>query len=149
MKAAKTTLNLNQLTRMAAAFSFPIRVYIEDTDAGGIVYHANHVRYFERARTEWMRAQHIDHYWNQHDYSFVVHHIAVDYIKPILMDDLIEVTVEITSCKLVSFQIKQQIWRKDGLLATASVTMACLDAQLKPRRIPTFIHDLLVQSVQA
>lgn len=132
---------------MVEPFKFPIRVYIEDTDAGGIVYHANHIRYFERARTEWLRAQGVQHYWDQHDYSFVVHEINVQYHKPIFMDNLLSVTVDVSSCKSVSFTLQQNIYRDEILLASASVTLACLDAQLKPRRIPEFIHDLIVRSV--
>ena len=64
---------------MANHFQFNIRVYIEDTDAGGIVYHANHIRFMERARTEWLRSTGIAHYWHQKDYSFVVHQIQVKY----------------------------------------------------------------------
>ena len=125
-------------------FSFAIRVYIEDTDAGGIVYHANHIRYFERARSEWLRAQNVKHYWDQHDYSFVVHQICVQYHKPIFMDSLLDVTVSVDSCKAASFIVQQNIYCKEVLLASASVTLACLDKYLKPRRIPEFIHDLIV-----
>ena len=80
---------------MANHFQFNIRVYIEDTDAGGIVYHANHIRFMERARTEWLRSTGIAHYWHQKDYSFVVHQIQVKYVRPILMDDLITVTARV------------------------------------------------------
>ena len=74
---------------MANKFEFNIRVYIEDTDAGGIVYHANHIRFMERTRTEWLRASGVDHYWHQKDYNFVVHKIGLKYSRPILMDDLL------------------------------------------------------------
>lgn len=132
---------------MADHFKFPIRVYIEDTDAGGIVYHANHIRYFERARSEWLRAQNVKHYWDQQDYSFVVHQINVHYHKPIFMDDLLHVTVAVSSCKSVSFTLRQNIYRDEILLASATVTLACLDRHLKPRRIPESIHHLIVDSI--
>lgn len=132
---------------MNHSFHFPIRVYIEDTDAGGIVYHANHIRYFERARTEWLRAQGVEHYWNQHDYSFVVHQISVQYHKPIFMDNLLHVTVDVRSCKSVSFTLQQNIYHDEILLASATVTLACLDQYLKPRRIPESIHHLIVSSI--
>jgi len=80
---------------MANHFEFNIRVYIEDTDAGGIVYHANHIRFMERTRTEWLRASGISHYWHQKDYNFVVHKINVKYSRPIMMDDLITVTASV------------------------------------------------------
>jgi acyl-CoA thioester hydrolase len=134
---------------MLATFKFPIRVYIEDTDAGGIVYHANHIRYMERARTEWLRAQGVTHYWDQNDYSFVVHHLDINYHKPIFMDDLLHVSVHVLSCKSVSFTLQQNIYRDEMLLASASVTLACLDQQLKPRRIPDTIHRLINDAVQS
>lgn len=134
---------------MPTPFSFPIRVYIEDTDAGGIVYHANHIRYFERARTEWLRAKGVAHYWNQSDYGFVVHAMNVQYHKPIFMDNLLAVTVEVESCKSVSFTLQQNIYRDQIRLASATVTLACLDQNLKPRRIPQSIHDLIVDSIPA
>jgi len=68
---------------MANHFEFNIRVYIEDTDAGGIVYHANHIRFMERTRTEWLRAAGVDHYWHQQDYNFVVH--VLFRVKPHLL----------------------------------------------------------------
>jgi acyl-CoA thioester hydrolase len=83
---------------MANKFEFKIRIYMEDTDAGGIVYHANHIRFMERTRTEWLRASGVDHYWHQQDYNFVVHKINVKYSRPILMDDLITVTASVVSC---------------------------------------------------
>ena len=80
---------------MANHFEFNIRVYIEDTDLGGIVYHANHIRYMERTRTEWLRAAGVSQYWQQAEYNFVVHKNNVKYMRPILMDDLITVTARV------------------------------------------------------
>lgn len=128
-------------------FSFPVRVYIEDTDAGGIVYHANHIRFMERARTEWLRAHGIAHYWSQTDYSFVVHHIDVHYHKPIFMNDLLDVTVRVLSCNSASFTLQQNIYRDEMLLASATVDMACLDKNLKPKRVPPAISQLLIAAV--
>lgn len=124
-------------------FAFNIRVYIEDTDAGGIVYHANHIRFMERARTEWLRTQGIAHYWQQTDYSFVVHKINVKYVRPILMDDLITVTAHVISCKTASFRLQQNIYRGEILLASGEVTLACLNKDLMPRRLPDEIRDLI------
>ena len=104
---------------MANKFEFQIRVYIEDTDAGGIVYHANHIRFMERTRTEWLRASGVDHYWHQKDYHFVVHKINVKYSRPILMDDLITVTASVVSCKATSFVLQQNIYRGEIMLASA------------------------------
>ena len=128
---------------MANHFEFNIRVYIEDTDAGGIVYHANHIRFMERARTEWLRSTGIAHYWHQKDYSFVVHQIQVKYVRPILMDDLITVTARVISCKAASFVLQQNIYRGEILLASGEVTLACLNKALMPRRLPEEIRDLI------
>lgn len=132
---------------MSNSFSFPIRVYIEDTDAGGIVYHANHIKYMERARTEWLRASGIDHYWHQKDYGFVVHEIAVKYHRPILMDDLLSVTARVISCKAASFSLQQQIYRGEMLLASGEVVIACLDQDLRPKRLPEDVKDLILQQL--
>ena len=127
------------------SFQFPIRIYIEDTDAGGIVYHANHVRFMERARTEWLRAAGISHYWHQHDYSFVVHKIALKYHRPIVMDDLIVVTASVISCKATSFVLKQEIYRDEIIVASGEVELACLNADMRPCKLPAEIRDLLMQ----
>ncbi|MFW2077419.1 tol-pal system-associated acyl-CoA thioesterase [Acinetobacter sp. ULE_I010] len=128
---------------MANKFEFQIRVYIEDTDAGGIVYHANHIRFMERARTEWLRASGIHHYWHQKDYNFVVHKIALKYSRPILMDDLITVTASVVSCKASSFVLQQNIYRGEIMLASGEVELACLSTAMKPCRIPDEIRDLI------
>lgn len=135
-------------TQLKNQFSFPIRVYIEDTDAGGIVYHANHIRYMERARTEWLRASGIN-YWQQKDYHFVVRNISIKYIQPILMDDLIDVTAHVISCKSASFILQQHIYRGEILLAAGEVELACLNSTMLPRRLPpeinTLIHTVMAQ----
>ena len=128
---------------MANKFEFQIRVYIEDTDAGGIVYHANHIRFMERARTEWLRASGISHYWHQKDYNFVVHKIGLKYSRPILMDDLITVTASVVSCKATSFVLQQNIYRGEIMLASGEVELACISAAMKPLRIPNEIRDLI------
>ncbi|GAB3045550.1 tol-pal system-associated acyl-CoA thioesterase [Acinetobacter apis] len=125
------------------AFNFKIRVYIEDTDAGGIVYHANHLRFMERARTEWLRVSGIDQYWHQTDYQFVVRHIGIKYLRPILMDDLIAVTARVISCKTASFILQQNIYRGEILLAAGEVELACLNQQLVPRKLPAEIITLI------
>ncbi len=149
-------------------FSYPFRVYIEDTDAGGIVYHANHLKYMERARTEWLRSQGIDHYLvgdkgqeSSHDgleqnspnlsFSFVVHELQITYHQPALMDNLLIVSIEAVSCGAASFIVLQRIERDDivqgiskrTLVASANVKLACLDGNLKPRRLPSNIRDLV------
>jgi len=133
---------------MANHFEFNIRVYIEDTDAGGIVYHANHIRYMERTRTEWLRASGVSHYWHQSDYNFVVHKINVKYMRPILMDDLITVTARVISCKASSFVLQQNIYRGEIMLASGEVELACISADMKPRRLPDEISELIHKELE-
>ena len=128
---------------MANHFEFQIRVYIEDTDAGGIVYHANHIRFMERARTECLRASGIDHYWHQKDYHFVVHKISLKYKRAILMDDLITVTASVVSCKSTSFVLQQNIYRGEIMLASGEVELACISTAMKPLRLPNQIRELI------
>lgn len=132
---------------MANYFSFPIRVYIEDTDAGGIVYHANHIRFMERTRTEWLRASGIAHYWHQKDYNFVVHKLEIKYLRPILMDDLITVTAKVLQCKSASFILEQNIYRDDVLLVSGVVELACLSKDMRPIKIPAEIKNLIEQQL--
>ena len=133
---------------MANQFEFQIRIYIEDTDAGGIVYHANHIRFMERTRTEWLRASGIDHYWHQQDYNFVVHKINVKYSRPICMDDLITVTARILSVKASSFVLQQNIYRGQILLASGEVELACISKDMKPRRLPDEIRELIQHELE-
>ena len=133
---------------MANHFELNIRVYIEDTDAGGIVYHANHIRFMERARTEWLRSTGIAHYWHQKDYSFVVHQIQVKYVRPILMDDLITVTARVISCKAASFVLQQNIYRGEIMLASGEVELACISAEMKPCRLPDEIRSLILNELE-
>ncbi|MDO4223557.1 MAG: tol-pal system-associated acyl-CoA thioesterase [Acinetobacter sp.] len=128
-------------------FEFPIRIYIEDTDAGGIVYHANHIRFMERARTEWLRASGIAHYWHQKDYNFVVHKLSIKYLRPILMDDLIHVSAKVLSCKSASFTLEQNIYRDGVLLVSGEVELACLNKAMRPMKLPSEIATLLQQQL--
>ena len=128
-------------------FSLPVRIYWEDTDAGGIVYHANHIRYMERTRTEWLRASGVEHYWHQQDYNFVVHKINVKYSRPILMDDLITVTASVVLCKASSFVLQQNIYRGEIMLASGEVELACLGSDMKPRRLPDEIRSLILKEL--
>ncbi|MEC7119967.1 MAG: tol-pal system-associated acyl-CoA thioesterase [Pseudomonadota bacterium] len=128
-------------------FEYPFRVYLEDTDAGGIVYHANHLKFCERARTEWLRAQAIEHYLHAGDYSFVVHRLSIDYHQPAKIGDLLQVTVQPIACQSASFRLQQIIRRAEMPIASVHVSLACLDANLRPRRLPENIRDLLHQQM--
>ncbi|HWP19447.1 MAG TPA: tol-pal system-associated acyl-CoA thioesterase [Burkholderiaceae bacterium] len=135
-----------QAPAAAAAFRFPIRVYWEDTDAGGVVFYANYLKFFERARTEWLRAAGFsqERMRAQAGVMFVVAHTAVRYLRPARLDDLLEVTVQVRQAAQASFLIAQQAWREGTLLAEGDIKIGCVDvASFRPRRIPADILEKL------
>ncbi len=111
-------------------FSWPTRVYWEDTDAGGVVYHAQYVAFLERARTEWMRAreQMQEQLRLDHDLVFVVRAMQVDFLRPARLDDLLAVTAAVKQVRRASVIFAQQIWREDQLLLSAQVKVAAVSA---------------------
>ncbi len=123
-----------------AAFSWPTRVYWEDTDAGGVVYHAQYLAFLERARTEWMRAQGYGQELlrREHDLVFAVRAMQLDFLKPARLDDALAVSAELSECRRASAVFSQSIHRGDELLLTAQVRVAALDAGgFRPRAIPS------------
>ncbi|MFN3415870.1 MAG: tol-pal system-associated acyl-CoA thioesterase [Caldimonas sp.] len=117
----------------------PVRVYWEDTDAGGVVFYANYLKFFERARTEWLRARGYSQEAMRRETGvmFVVTHTAVRYLQPARLDDLLEVSVAVSSVKAASMVIWQQALRHGTLLAEGEIRIGCVDAQtLRPQRIP-------------
>ncbi|HEY3588717.1 MAG TPA: tol-pal system-associated acyl-CoA thioesterase [Buttiauxella sp.] len=123
-------------------FRWPVRVYYEDTDAGGVVYHASYVAFYERARTEMLR----HHKFNQQDLlaervAFVVRRMTVDYLAPARLDDLLEIQSEITSMRGTSMVFTQRIVNADNqVLNEAEVLIVCVDPHLmKPRALPKSI----------
>ena len=124
---------------MPSVFTWTVRVYYEDTDAGGVVYYANYLKFFERARTEWLRALEIGQQalLEEEQAMFVVQHASVDYHAPAKLDDVLKLTLRIEKLGRASVQFVQQAWRADALLASASVKVACVDGNsLKPRPLP-------------
>ena len=131
-----------------SGFSFPARVYWEDTDGGGIVYYANYLRFLERARTEWLRS--LGHSQQQllreDGLQFTVVSLQIEYRAPARLDDELEVTCEPRPQGQASLRFAQRIFRGGAsaaqreLLTEASVRVACLDARtLRPRRLPGFL----------
>lgn len=116
-----------------------LRVYWEDTDAGGIVYYANYLRFFERARTEWLRALGIDQQrLRELDGTiFVVADARIAYRAPARLDDVLRVTVAVAEAGRASLALAQAAWRGDTLLVDGTVRVGCVDAgTFRPRRIP-------------
>lgn len=120
-------------------YSFPVRVYFENTDAGGVVYHAEYLRFLERARTEWLRHLGFDHQAlaRTHRIVFVVSAIAADFVKPARLDDMVAVSVKLETLGKVRCIFDQEIRREDEVLVKARVTVACLTVEtFKPAEIP-------------
>jgi len=125
-------------------FRHTLRVYWEDTDAGGIVFYANYLKFFERARTEWLRA--LGHgqqaLLDATGCMFVVLDTRVRFLKPARLDDLLVVTVEITAQSRVTLTIAQQAWCGDRLLAEGEIRIGCIErATMKPQRIPVLLSE--------
>jgi acyl-CoA thioester hydrolase len=120
-------------------FSWPVRIYWEDTDAGGVVYHANYVRFMERARTEWLRAQGIDQLGLRQStgLGFVVRDMALDFLRPARLDDELLVTLTVKERRSASMLFGQEIVRGDTTLVRATVRAACVDLDsMRPAQIP-------------
>jgi acyl-CoA thioester hydrolase len=127
-------------------FFLPIRVYIEDTDAGGIVYYANYLKFMERARTECLRKRGIelDVWQDQHRRIFVVRRVNVDFKQPARFNEQITVSAKIMTVNRASMELSQHVFREDNVLCTAKVELACVDADtLRPTRIPVTIKEAL------
>jgi len=120
-----------------------VRVYWEDTDAGGVVFYANYLKYFERARTEWLRSAgvHQSQLQAELDCLFVVSEVSMRYLSPARLDDLLTITVAVAEQGKASMQLVQQAWRGDTLLTEGRVRVGCVSATtLRPRRIPDGIQ---------
>lgn len=122
-------------------FAWPVRVYWEDTDAGGVVYHSNYLRFLERARSEWLRAAGIGQQQLQHEAGIVlvVHRMDLRFRRPARLDDLLTATVAPVDVRGARFSVAQRLLREPDreLLVEAEVHIACLDAaSFRPRPIP-------------
>jgi acyl-CoA thioester hydrolase len=128
-------------------FSWPVRIYWEDTDAGGVVYYANYLRFLERARTEWLRSLGIDQSRVREELGvvFVVRDVAIQYQAPARLDDELESTIDTVERRSASMTFVQRILRRsDGaVLVAARVRVACVAAaDFKPQRIPESLFSL-------
>jgi acyl-CoA thioester hydrolase len=117
----------------------PFRIYWEDTDAGGVVYYANYLKFLERCRTDWLRALGVDQLRLRADrrLHFVVVSLTVEFMRPAILDDEVLVTAELERLSGATIAFRQTIKRGDAQLIDAAVRVACLDSgTLKPRPIP-------------
>ena len=129
-----------------AAFRHTLRVYWEDTDAGGVVFYANYLKFFERARTEWLRSLGCGQQAlrERSGAIFVVTDTRVRYLAPARLDDLLEVSVELRAAGKASMTLAQQAWRAGTLVAAGEIRIGCVDeGTFRPRRIPTELMSTL------
>ncbi|MEF3074873.1 tol-pal system-associated acyl-CoA thioesterase [Methylobacter sp. Wu1] len=126
-------------------FIWPVRVYYEDTDAGGVVYYANYLKFFERARTEMLRAMGYEQdQLMAEGIIFVVRSIQVDYLIPARFNEQLQVSAGLSLVKKASFDFEQQITRGDEVLCKGIIRVACLDAQtMRPKAIPEKLQEQL------
>jgi len=130
------------------SFRWPVRVYYEDTDAGGIVYYANYLKFFERARTEWLRKIGFNQeVLRQQGILFVVRDVSAKYRRSARLDDELEVSVQVEKLGKASFNISQSVYRigdeKEELLVNGYVSVACIDSSGSPRAIPVDIINTI------
>lgn len=142
-------MKLASATPLAETFSFPVRVYYEDTDSGGVVYYANYLKFLERARTEWLRAAGFEQpeLVRDHNVIFVVRSVAIEYLQPAYFNDALSVTVQLEKLGSCTLDIYQTVERESCLIK-ARVQIVCVDNRdgFKPVRIPAHIRQQLESS---
>jgi acyl-CoA thioester hydrolase len=135
-----------------AAFSVPVRVYYQDTDAGGVVFHATYLDFFERVRTEWLRhlGFEIRRMAQSDGILFIVREARLAYARPAQLDDLLTVTVAVQHLGRAQFTLAQQVLRGEELLVNASVNLACVTVgSFKPARVPENLRATLLGELPA
>ena len=141
----------SDVLRLVKAHVWPIRVYFEDTDAGGVVYHGNYLKFAERARTELMRAAGFDHSGlaKEHGVLIVVRHCAIEFIAPARLDDALEVRSRITTLGGASLTMRQEVFRPmaekgdDTMLVAIDLRLACIRTDFRPARLPAALRKAL------
>jgi acyl-CoA thioester hydrolase len=130
----------------ATIFSLPVRVYYQDTDAGGVVFHGKYLNFFERARTEWLRQLGFDvrQLAEYEGVLFIVRELRVNYLRPAQVDDMLTATAALDNLGRAQFTLDQRVLRGADLLVQGSVNLACVSVQgLKPARVPPRLYTAL------
>jgi acyl-CoA thioester hydrolase len=120
-------------------FILPVRVYYEDTDFSGLVYHARHLQFFERGRTEALRESGITHtelLGRDEPLAFAAWRMTIEWVAPARIDDLLEVRTRFLEARGARMRVEQELWRGDAIIARADVEAVCLTLDGKPRRLP-------------
>ena len=122
-----------------------IRIYYEDTDAGGVVYHANYLKYAERSRTEMLRKYKIEQEVLKNNYSirFIVKDLFIEYYKAAILDDYLTIKSLIIKISSAKIKMEQEIYRKNTLLAKINITLGSINLEGKPSRLPKFVLNIL------
>jgi len=126
------------------AHSTSFRVYYEDTDAGGIVYHSNYLKFAERGRCEMLRSFDLEcsSIEEKLGMMFVLKHADIEYIKPAMLDDLLEVQTMVSSMRNTSFQMRQIVHKNGAEICSMLITLVCVDTKtIKPVRLPEILRD--------
>lgn len=123
----------------------PLRVYYEDTDAAGIVYYANYLKFAERGRTEMMRLFGVEHqeYLARYGVAFAVRHCSADYRRPARLDDAVEVTTRLTDLGGATMEVAQAVERDGEALVTLTLKLACITMDGRPARVPRVLRERL------
>ena len=134
------------MTGASGQFDLPVRVYYEDTDAGGVVFYANYLAFMERARTEWLRSLGYDNSGlaEAHGVVFAVRRADLDFLKPARLDDALVVTAQVTEIRRASLAFEQQVLRDEETLCRGTVKLVCVDTE---RFLPTAIPAALLDSM--
>ncbi|MBM5782552.1 MAG: tol-pal system-associated acyl-CoA thioesterase [Pelagibacterales bacterium] len=131
---------------MSNNFSTNYRIYYEDTDAGGVVYYANYLKFFERCRTDFLRSLGLNQnqLLTEKNLAFVVRKCEIEYLSPAKLDDLVKVEVEVENITAASISMKQKIYRDDKILSSLKVEIVCVDSRnFRPCRISDWLRNLL------
>ncbi len=139
-------MNQIAITPQTYVFEFPVRMYWEDTDAGGIVYHARYLHFFERARTEWLRHLHIEQQAMKQATGgmFVVQSLQLRYAAPAYLDDLLITRTHLESLGKASCTMRQTAYRGDTLLADFNIRLGFVNStSALPMRLPALVYDAL------
>jgi len=139
----------HSMTTAAISFSHPVRIYWEDTDAGGVVFYANYLKFFERARTEWLRALGFGQQKMRKEQGlmFVVTDANIRYLHPARLDEELTITVALAAAARATLTLAQAALRGTTLLADCRVTLACVEAaSFRPVRLPRSILDALAST---
>lgn len=131
-------------------FEWPVRVYYEDTDAGGVVFYANYLAFFERARTEWLRSIQLDatQLRSAHSVLFVVRHVEVDYLAPAMLDDALRIVTRIAEVGGSKVVFEQSAWRGEQCLVHGKVVTVCVSTEtFTATRLPEAVRTTITRDI--